>query len=208
MRSAIGEDRESRTCRVDSPSSPSTLCRVPRTRGYARFIQSCIVERQAEVRRFWIITILIGPVDSPELHGERYPRQVTLGCPKISHCMSKRRSRLSSSSIVLDYLQFKMSPRRQRRWRWRQRQRRGEWRRSTRHYLYAGVLLPLASTDLLSFAISNIGYVARIRIHVTLKPCNLWHDGLKDLLLANRANEIDSGIRTIENVKEMLWCLM
>lgn len=38
-----------------------------------------------------------------------------LGCPKISHCMSKRRSRLSSSSIVLDYLQFKMPPRRRRR---------------------------------------------------------------------------------------------
>lgn len=127
MRSAIGEDRESRTCRIDSPGSPSTLCRVPRVD--TRFIQSCIVKRQAEVRRFWIITILIGLVDSPELHGERYPRQVTLGCPKISHCMSKRRSRLSSSSIVLDYLQFKMLPRRQRRWRWRQRQR-GEWRRS------------------------------------------------------------------------------
>lgn len=145
MRSAIGEDRGSRTCRVDSPGSPSAPCRVPRTRGYAWFIRSCIVERRAEVKRFWIITILIGPVDSPELHGERYPRQVTLGCSKISHCMSKRRSRLSSSSIVLDYLQFKMPPRRQRRWRWRrrQRQRRGEWRRSTWHYLYAGVLLLL-----------------------------------------------------------------
>lgn len=26
------------------------------------------------------------------LHRERYPRQVTLGCPEISHCMSKRRT--------------------------------------------------------------------------------------------------------------------
>lgn len=57
------------------------------------WVSPCIVsERQSEVTGIRVILrrSLSTPSTLP-LHGERYPRQVTLECPEISHCMSKRR---------------------------------------------------------------------------------------------------------------------
>jgi len=125
--------------------------------------------------------------------------------------MSKRRGRLSSSSIVLDYLQFKTPPRR----RWRMtRMRGGEGRggggRGGRRTTTRRAALSLCGSASASgerrlararnqprcFTSLAFAYASRTR-----KPCNLCcYDGLKDFASVNRVAAQRRGSKT-ENVK-------